>query len=233
MTGPIFPGGTAVSGLSVYPWEAADGLCGGSPHMHLTCTEAYVVVGGEGAVQTLTAEGLTETPLSAGAVVWFSPGTIHRAINGDGALRIIVVMQNSGLPEAGDAVFTFPPEVLADPAAYRKAATIDGEESAHLRRDLAIQGFLRLAQDFSAGALADFYRAAVALVGDKLDDWERIWRSGSLTAAERTGEHLAALRAGKFDHLLEAAVRVERAPAESDRKFGMCGLLDTYPLRQR
>src|SRR5947209_4896684 len=140
-------------------------------------------------------------------------------------------MQNSGLPEAGDAVFTFPPDVLADPAAYRKAAAIDGEASARVRRDLAVRGFLRLAGDFSADALAAFYRAAVALVGDKLDDWERIWRSGALTAAERAGEQLAALRAGNVDHLLEAAVRVERAPTEADRGFGMCGRLDTYALR--
>jgi hypothetical protein len=33
-------------------------------------------------------------------------------------------MSNAGLPEAGDAVFTFPPEVLADPEAYRAAATL-------------------------------------------------------------------------------------------------------------
>ncbi|HJP80470.1 MAG TPA: cupin domain-containing protein [Pseudonocardiaceae bacterium] len=127
MTGgePIFPGGTGVSGLSVYPWAAEDGVCGGSPHLHLACTEAYVVVGGRGAVQTLTAAGLTETPLSAGTVVWFSPGTIHRAVNHDGALRIVVLMQNSGLPEAGDAVF---------------AGVVD-EASARARRDLAVRGF--------------------------------------------------------------------------------------------
>ncbi len=41
-----------------------------------------------------------------------------------GDLRITVLMQNGGLPEAGDAVFTFPPEVLADPGAYAAAATL-------------------------------------------------------------------------------------------------------------
>lgn len=40
------PGGVAVSHLSVYDWPAADGVCGGTPHMHLTCSEAYVVTGG-------------------------------------------------------------------------------------------------------------------------------------------------------------------------------------------
>lgn len=37
------------------------------------------------------------------------------------ALEILVVMQSSGLPEAGDMVITFAPEVLDDPVAYAKA----------------------------------------------------------------------------------------------------------------
>src|SRR4051812_34273267 len=103
----MFPGGVGVSDLRVYDWPTADGLCGGSPHIHLLCAEAYVVVEGSGSVQTMTWQGYAETPLTPGAVVTFTPGTIHRLVN-DGGLRIVVVMQNSGLPEAGDAVFTFP-----------------------------------------------------------------------------------------------------------------------------
>jgi hypothetical protein len=38
-------------------------------------------------------------------IAWFTPGTVHRMVNGSG-LRATVLMQNSGLPEAGDAVFT-------------------------------------------------------------------------------------------------------------------------------
>lgn len=231
----IFPGGTAVSGLSVYPWAAADGLCGGSPHLHLVCTEAYVTIGGHGAVHTLTAAGLTENPLSSGTVVWFTPGTIHRAVNHDGQLRVIVVMQNSGLPEAGDAVFTFPPEVLADRAAYQAAATLSepSDDTARARRDLAVAGFQTLAAQVQQGntePLADFYRAALALKQDRLDEWERIWRSGPAEASRRTGEHLAGLRAGRIDHLLRAAVSAATPPPE--QAFGMCGRLDTYPLRR-
>ncbi|HKN96133.1 MAG TPA: cupin domain-containing protein [Pseudonocardiaceae bacterium] len=234
MVEPVFPGGTAVSGLSVYPWPAADGVCGGSPHVHLACTEGYVTVSGQGAVQTITAAGFRETRLSAGTVAWFSPGTIHRAVNHDGELRIVVVMQNSGLPEAGDAVFTFPPDVLADPAAYRRAAdlTVPTESAARTRRDLAVAGFLALAKEIRRGntePLAEFYRAAVALKADRVDSWERIWRAGPVAAAERTGAHLAALREGRIDHLLDAGVRSAEAPG--DRVFGMCGRLDTYPLR--
>ena len=51
--------------------------------------------------------------------MWFEPGTIHRLVNG-GGLELVVLMQNSGLPEAGDAVFTFPPAILDDPDAYAR-----------------------------------------------------------------------------------------------------------------
>jgi mannose-6-phosphate isomerase-like protein (cupin superfamily) len=232
---PLFPGGTAVSGLSVYPWEAADGVCGGSPHVHLACTEAYVTVSGNGAVQTLTASGCQETPLTAGTVVWFGPGTIHRAVNHDGHLRVVVVMANGGLPEAGDAVFTFPSDILADPAAYQRAAALTEptDSAARIRRDTAVQGFRTLVERVRQGdteSLADFYRAAVALKRDRIESWQRIWLTGPAEAARRTAEHLTALRSGRIDHLLNADVRSAAAPAEPDRAFGMCGRLDTYPL---
>jgi mannose-6-phosphate isomerase-like protein (cupin superfamily) len=105
----LFPGGTAVSLLAVYDWPGPDGAPGGSAHVHLACTEAYVVVGGRGRLQTLSAGGYAETPLTPLTVAWFSPGVIHRLIN-DGGLQILVVMQNGGLPEAGDSVLTFPPK---------------------------------------------------------------------------------------------------------------------------
>jgi hypothetical protein len=49
------PGGVALTQLSVYDRPAADGVCGGTPYTHLTCSEAYVVTGGQGAVQRPTA----------------------------------------------------------------------------------------------------------------------------------------------------------------------------------
>ena len=81
-----FPGGISVSHLRVYDTPAADGLVGGSPHMHFACSEAYLVVNGLGSVQTLSSEGFREVPLRAGSLVWFTPGLIHRLINEDGHL---------------------------------------------------------------------------------------------------------------------------------------------------
>src|SRR5215470_736816 len=122
--GAAFPGATGLTVLEVYDWVAPDGLRGGSAHVHLASTEGYLVLSGAGSLQTLSHQGYTATPLRPGDCVWFTPGTIHRLVN-DGGLRLAIVMQNAGLPEHGDAVLTFAPGVLADPARYARAASLD------------------------------------------------------------------------------------------------------------
>lgn len=231
---PLLPGGVGLSRLRVYPWETDDGLHGGSPHMHLTCTECYCVLAGTGELHALTAEGLRRVPLAAGDAVWFTPGTIHRAVN-TGDLRVQVVMQNDGLPEAGDAVMTFPPEYLVSLEAYAAAAALgDGgsaerQARARARRDLAVAGFTAIVEDFQRGgdALERFYTAAVDLVAGRLDDWQKEWRNKALAAAERTGAQIDALRRGDGAHLREATVAKIGAPLES--ALGMCGFLAPYP----
>src|SRR5580698_2712350 len=118
------PGAVGVSHLRVYDSEGPDGLRGGTPHLHTACTEAYAVVAGHGSVETLSSDGWSSVPLARGAFVWFTPGTVHRLINTDGALEIFVIMQNSGLPEAGDLVCTFPAAILEDSEQYRAAAEL-------------------------------------------------------------------------------------------------------------
>ncbi|MEU6819129.1 cupin [Streptomyces atriruber] len=231
------PGGIGVSRLSVYNWPAADGRRGGTPHLHLTCSEGYAVTGGSGAVQTLTADGFRETPLSPGALVWFTPGTIHRLVN-DGGLTINVLMQNCGLPEAGDAVLTLPPPLLADPETYRAAVALpaDGSEAelasaARRRRDLAVEGFTVLREAAEAGdpePLAAFHRAAVDLVRPLAAAWRERWRAGAAAAAEATGAQLDRLERGDSGYLARAAVRAEQPSARG--RFGMCGRLDVYDV---
>jgi len=221
------PGAVGVTHLTVYPRS-------GTPHMHLCCAESYVVTGGSGQVQTLTLNGYQETPLKPGAVVWFAPGTIHRLIN-DGDLEIVVLMQNSGLPEAGDAVMTFPADVVADPLAYARAASLppSGLEGAFERRSLAVAGFdvLReaaVAGDF--GPLREFHAAAVKLVAPQLPEWRRRWAEGAMRVAQATGSQLDSLAAGVAPHLSDADVHELAEPTERGRR-GMCGLLDTYVAR--
>ncbi|MEU8157250.1 cupin domain-containing protein [Micromonospora sp. NPDC048986] len=227
------PGGIGVSRLRVYDTVAPDGLVGGTPHVHLCCTEGYVVTDGEGVVQTLTMAGCRETPLRPGVVVWFEPGTVHRLVNA-GGLRIVVLMQNSGLPEAGDAVLTFPSEVLADPAAYAAAAALpDGGapgadvRAAYRRRDLAVTGFQALRSGGPA-ALAAFHAHAIALRQPLLTRWRQRWEVGAGRAAADTAAQLDALGRGDPGHLGDAGVYAVSEPVERGR-LGMCGLLDTYP----
>ncbi|MFJ6569193.1 cupin domain-containing protein [Streptomyces sp. NPDC091292] len=238
-----FPGAVGVSRLRVYDWPTVDGRPGGgTPHLHLACSEGYVVTAGRGAVQTLTSSssgsgsGFEETPLEPGTVAWFTPGTIHRLIN-DGGLEITVVMQNSGLPEAGDAVLTLPRDHLADADTYARAVRIPSDvpeaeqvEVARARRDLATRRFLELRKAGESGdpePLAAFQRAAAELVRPRLDAWEQRWRAGAHAAATATAAQLGALRDRDHRHLAEARTTAT-GPAARGR-FGMCGRLDVYP----
>jgi mannose-6-phosphate isomerase-like protein (cupin superfamily) len=230
-----FPGAIGISNLRVYPWQTDDGLHGGAPHVHLCCTECYVVVGGRGRLQTLTADGFGEQPLAPGDVVWFAPGTIHRAVNDDGGLRVVVLMQNGGLPEVGDAVLTLPPAYLTDPETYRSAVSLAEPGStptpdrARARRDLAVEGFTDLRHRFDAGdtaALDEFYAAAAALVRPQLDTWQARWESGPVAVSRRTGEQIEALRRGDHRHLTQATVSRIEQPAQNT--LGMCGFLSPY-----
>ncbi|MCG7209352.1 cupin [Streptomyces arenae] len=226
------PGGVAVSRLCVYDWPAADGVRGGTPHLHLACSEAYVVTGGRGAVQTLTTSGYRVTPLVPGTVAWFTPGTIHRLVNED-ELRITVLMQNSGLPEAGDAVLTLPPEYLTDPETYAAVTAVpadapeaERERIARARRDLALEGYRGLRAATGPEPLAAFHRAAAALVRPRIAEWRERWRRGARAAATATGDQLDRLARGDATHLADAVVQAEQ-PFEQGR-FGMCGRLDVY-----
>ncbi|MDQ7909899.1 cupin domain-containing protein [Phytohabitans sp. ZYX-F-186] len=233
-----FPGGTSVTHLSVYSGLCPDGLAGGTPHLHTASTEAYVVVGGSGALRTLDPSGLRETPLQPGSVVWFTPGTIHRAVN-RGGLTVVVVMANAGLPEAGDAVMTFPPEIVADPDRYARAATLPSGEpeavldnAARRRRDLAVEGFERLVEATESGdpaPLERFYDDAASLVRPRIAQWRRIWQRNVAAQTAHTADILDALERGDGRHLRAAALL--QAPPSATAGFGMCGRLRTYDVR--
>jgi mannose-6-phosphate isomerase-like protein (cupin superfamily) len=231
----VLPGAIGISRLHVYDTETVDGLFGGSPHMHFVCSEGYVVLAGQGAVQTLGARGYEEIALEAGKLVWFGPGLLHRLVN-RGGLEILTLMQNAGLPEAGDAVFAFPHDVLEDDARYAAAASlepVDGErpiDRAYARRDLAVEGFVALRAAFEAegpAVLERFYAAAGRLVRDRVDGWREVWESKAKRAALETGTQLDAVQAGRLEHLLAAGIDALEGPREHGR-LGMCGTLDVY-----
>ena len=231
----IFPGGVGVTQLRVYTEPGIDGLRGGSPHLHTVCSEGYLVTGGRGRVQTLTlSEGFVETELRPGMLVWFAPGSIHRLVN-DAALELIVIMQNSGLPEAGDAVLTFPASDLASRAAYDAAASLatppDGSptlERVLARRDRALAGFIALRESAVAGDLGplrDFQERAAHLVAELSPAWRERWKAGAWSATRATEGQLDQIASGDARHFEAATVH----SAEAGERFGMCGWLHAYP----
>lgn len=239
MSASSFPGGTSLSHLDIYADAAPDGVCGGSPHMHLVSTEAYVVVEGRGALQTIDREGFHETELEPGSVVWFTPGTIHRAVN-HGDLKVLVVMGNAGLPEAGDAVMTFPVDIVGDPERYAAAATLPQESlearaaAASRRRDLAVEGFLVIRDAAAAGdfgPLRAFHAAAAALVQERAASWSDIVERGPVAQAAQSLDITRAIAGGEATHLASATVSLAAEPT-GERGFGMCGRLRAYDVSE-
>lgn len=235
---PPFPGAIGVSHLRVYDSPAPDGLRGGTPHVHSVCSEAYYVVAGRGSVQILGPEGFREVPLEPGVFAWFTPGTIHRLVNGDGALEILVVMQNAGLPEAGDMVISFASEVLADPAAYAAAhelpegerTTAGGGEAARRRRDAGVEGFLALRAEIERTgrpALDRFYTQVGRLLAPRAAAWRPIFAAGPEAAARETAAQLAGLARGDVSHFAAATLHALPAPPP-ERRMGCCGTLGVY-----
>jgi hypothetical protein len=220
--------------LDVYDWVAPDGLPGGSAHVHLASTEGYVVASGAGRLQTLGERGYAETPLRPGDCLWFTPGTIHRLVN-EGDLRLFVVMQNAGLPEHGDAVLTFPPEILADPDAYARAATLPsgGQPVGGGARGGEAGG--SVAVGAGGGGEADGSAGAGVLGGDGTGE------SGVAAAARRRAglavEGYLALRErvlesgpGALDDFYAAALRLAGQRADDWRDRWQAGALATAEL---
>jgi mannose-6-phosphate isomerase-like protein (cupin superfamily) len=237
---PALPGGISVTYLRVYDTMGPDELRGGSPHLHFACSEAYLVVKGQGAVQTLCEKGFQEVPLKTGSLVWFTPGLIHRLINQDGHLEIYVLMENAGLPEHGDSVLTFAPYYLKDEQAYLDVASLspsgavfaNNDEAAKRRRDLAVEGFLALHQTVESegvSALSAFYDQAVGLMQSKVPQWRRLWEAGPASTIRRTESYLEALAAGSSTYLSNGAVfDMPVDLTKGARKLGFCGTLRPY-----
>lgn len=234
MTTWLAPGATSVSALAVYHSVAPDGIAGGSPHLHTVASEAYLVTGGRGELHVIDADGFRSVPLATGDTVRIEPGVVHRAVN-RGGLEVRVLMSHAGLPEAGDAVLTFPDRILADPERYAAAAYIPGPEASHAhrleaaerRRDLAVEGYRALFAETAEGfrvnpeAVAHLHERAVALVGPRIERWRGLAADAVERVAQETRERL--------DALAQADARVldgGRAVASQPRQdYGMCGIL--------
>lgn len=229
---PVLPGGTLMSRVEIYGSESVDGQRSGTPHMHLACDEMYFGLVGHGTVELITLDGFNRLPMSPGVAIVFTPGTIHRAINPDGDLEILVIMQNKGLPERGDVAICFPPPIMTDKHAYEDAMKVDCDVTAKSRRDMGVSGFLELKKAFSRSldegreALDRFYQAAVERTRDQYPGWEKIVADGPAEQVRRTQQTLKKLSGNSIESLQEGQfLKVETASCPS---FGFCGHIHSY-----
>jgi mannose-6-phosphate isomerase-like protein (cupin superfamily) len=226
------PGATLMSRLKVYDTPAADGQRGGTPHVHLVCSEMYVVLAGSGAVEMIDANGFSCVTLGQHDALLFSPGTIHRLINPNGDLEILVIMQNSGLPERGDNVVCFSDEWLSSDDAYTEAMRVQTIEDAYQRRDRGVEGFMRLKTAFETDpaigqtALQNFFQKAEARTAPFRAEWERIIREGALYEAQTSLSRLESLHNGGIDYLMQTQHQI--IPTGEPQKLGFCGHLYRY-----
>ena len=227
------PGANAITRLRVYDTVGPDGQRGGTPHVHLMCSEMYFVLAGSGAVEMIDGSGFSRVEMEPHAALVFGPGTIHRLINPDGDLLILVMMANAGLPERGDNVVCFPDEFLSDDARFAEAMKIDGLEAAYRRRDRGVQGFLALKDAFEQSAeigraaLRRVYEQAAARTAHKRGAWADVVNQGALAQARQSLDQIKSLDAQNIDALFDA--RHALIHANELTKPGFCGHLNQYP----
>lgn len=226
------PGSTLMSRLKVYDTPTPDGQRGGTPHMHLLCTEMYFVLSGSGALEMIDAHGFSRVELQPNAAVLFSPGTIHRLINPNSDLEILVIMQNSGLPERGDNVVCFTEAWMDSDERYGSAMKVTNLQEAYLRRDRGVNGFLTLKSAFDqslengCAALNQFYELAQERTEQFQPDWAKIVHDGAVATVSETMHQLQALQNHDISYLTQAQNQL--IPPNENRTLGFCGHLNRY-----
>jgi mannose-6-phosphate isomerase-like protein (cupin superfamily) len=221
--------GIGLTHLTVYDQRPApDGRMSGSPHVHAVTDEGYYVMSGSGRVELHDlANGFRSVELAPGRYVQFPPGVLHRLVNTD-RLVLLVVMGNAGLAERGDARIYFGRAVDEDPAEYARLAGLakeKGLEGALDRRDAAIRAYMGLvelwkndreAYDRELGRFVGVHmKAAAALRAGFSEAVE----AGPVAWGEKFRRRVAGLpRAGA------EAAPILHLPTEGTT-LGMCGVL--------
>jgi mannose-6-phosphate isomerase-like protein (cupin superfamily) len=221
--------GIGLTELTVYDQRPApDGLMSGSPHVHAVTDEGYYVMRGKGRVELHDlANGFRIVDLLPGRYVQFPPGTLHRLVNTD-HLVLLVVMGNAGLAERGDARIYFGQKVDDDPAEFARLtglAKTGGLEGALDRRDAAISAYAGLLKLWSTDRKA-YFRELARFIGIHMKAAAGLRRSfaeaveaGPVAWGERFRKRVESLpvAAGEGAPLLHV-------PPEGTA-LGMCGVL--------
>ncbi|MFF8848344.1 cupin domain-containing protein [Streptomyces sp. NPDC015127] len=241
MSAPQLPAGIGMSRVNVYESAGPDGLRGGTPHMHLICTEMYVGLSGQGTAEFIDSSGYHRYSLGPGDAFVFTPGTVHRLVSDD-ALTVLVVMENDWLAELGDAVFPF--AASGDDKDYATLACAGTEMSVRQRRDAAVLGFNQLADSWRQGdtdtarhQLRAFYTEAARRQHAQGTHWAATVAQGTMAVA-LDALHARAAAVDEADPKLLRPGRVTPLPPSPTPPAipGMCGMRRPYlntPLHDR
>ena len=231
----ILPAGVGLTHIKVYDTPGPDGTISGGAHIHLVCSEIYFCLKGKGQLECLSIDGIDTIDLEPNKVVFFRPGTFHRVLNPNRDLELLAIMQNGGLPERGDFVMSFPPEILSNLAAYNTALRATTPADALKRRDLSLQGYLAIKAAFARSkeegqtALRAFYKAARNLIAPKVDGFEWVLKAGAQTEVKLSLDACDFLKSGTTEYL-EHSRHAEIFPLHEPARPGMCGELHPYAL---
>ena len=221
--------GIGLTHLTVYDQRPApDGLMSGSPHVHAVTDEGYYVVSGLGRVELHDLQhGFRSVELSPGRYVQFPPGIMHRLVNTD-RLVLLVIMGNGGLAERGDARIYFGKAVDENPAEFARLvglARAKGLEGALDRRDAAVRAYAGLLELWTKDRVA-YYRELERFIGVHMKaaaglrkGFSEAVEAGPVAWGERFRRRLANLPLGS-----EEPGPVLHLPAE-EPTLGMCGIL--------
>jgi mannose-6-phosphate isomerase-like protein (cupin superfamily) len=225
------PGSTIGVKVKVYDTPSPDGQISGTPHVHLLCKEMYFVLQGSGSVEVIDKNGFSTIELVPHSTLIFSPGTIHRLINPNRNLELLVIEQ-SGLPEYGDNIVCFRSEWLESDSRFAEAMRVKSLEDAYLRRARGVEGFLQLKAAFSESlvvgqeALGRFYQLGLQRTSHLHLKWKNAIADGALAEAQNALGKLISLDSGDINHLFESQQYLIQATEYS--KLGCCGHLIPY-----
>jgi mannose-6-phosphate isomerase-like protein (cupin superfamily) len=221
--------GIGLTELTVYDQRPApDGRMSGSPHVHAVTDEGYYVMRGKGRVELHDLEnGFRTVELLPGRYIQFPPGTLHRLVNDD-HLVLLVVMGNAGLAERGDARIYFGKAVDDDPAEFARLtglAKAKGLEGALDRRDAAIRAYARLL-DLWAKDRPAYFAELARFIGVHMKAASRLAKEFSVaveTGPVAWGERFRK-RVGSLPGAPDEGAPILHIPPETTT-LGMCGVL--------
>lgn len=225
---PDLIGGIGLARVQVYRQRSApDGTHSGCAHLHGVTDEAYWAIRGSGWVELHDLQrGFRTAPLEPGGYVQFPAGTLHRLVSAE-SLEVLVLFDNGGLAERGDARAYFGRDIDQAPAEFERLMRLPAErgiEGALERRDASVRGYVELLSLWNDDREA-YRRELERFIGEhwrtvsaRREDFSSIVRGSAKRWLELARERFDAPHATAPDNPAAAQ------PPARDPDFGLSGL---------